>query len=168
MRQAESPDDKLRAIVVCIHELELTHPFPDGNCRAIVMLLLNKLLVQNGFLPTLLASPDYFDAFSIDELCKEVTDGIQRFKEVKRLTYKGEQPLIYLAGNPIICHLVILEAVRENKDGEACASKSMLQKMQDELDRSFARPMGSSELTNCLASLCESLEEGKERSCKMQ
>lgn len=109
---ASSTDEKLRAIVVCVHELELTHPFPDGNCRTLVVLLLNKLLMQEGFTPAILKSPDYFDAFSIGELCQEVEMGMRRFKNIKDLSYTGDQPLIYLTGNSVVSRLVNLNFSR--------------------------------------------------------
>lgn len=73
-------NEKLTLIVKLIHELEIIHPFQDGNCRTF-FLLLNHLLVQNELSPTLLTNPNRFDGFSIDELINEVKNGQVEYKK---------------------------------------------------------------------------------------
>lgn len=76
--KADNQRDKLAAIVKCIQRLELIHPFYDGNCRTFCMVLLNILLMQYGFNPTLLDNPNKFDAHSVDELIELVRKGMER------------------------------------------------------------------------------------------
>ncbi|MCS5711875.1 Fic family protein [Candidatus Berkiella aquae] len=73
-------EQKLRIIIETIQQLEQLHPFKDGNCRLFVMIMLNKLLIENGFPPCMLHDPNCFDAFTVDELTLEVIKGMQTFQ----------------------------------------------------------------------------------------
>ncbi|NNM59127.1 MAG: hypothetical protein HKM04_04865 [Legionellales bacterium] len=113
MGLAVNPDDKICVIAKCIHALELTHPFDDGNCRTMAVILLNKLLLQQGFSPAILEYRDKFDAYSIDELCEEIKLGMKRFEDNKNLIEKCEllninndAPLLYIEGNEFITKLL--------------------------------------------------------------
>lgn len=108
-KKIETTDDKVREIVILVHELELLHPFDDANCRTIVMLLLNKLLIEQELSPTVLTNPNRFDVFSIDELCKEVKDGMTRFAGLSAAEYAGAEPALYINGNLSVCELLIRE-----------------------------------------------------------
>lgn len=79
---AHTPEKKLEVIIECIQNLEQTHPFNDGNCRTFIMLLLNRLLLSNGFYPTILDDPNRFDGYSIKELIQEVKLGMLRTMEI--------------------------------------------------------------------------------------
>lgn len=76
INKAEHPDDKLVAIVSCVQDLEQIHPFLDGNCRVFCMLVLNRLLLQNGFLPVILPDPNCFDGNSVKQLVTIVKQGM--------------------------------------------------------------------------------------------
>ena len=56
VEKARSPDEKLMAIAKFIQRLEWFHPTKDGSGRTIIALL-NKLLVEYGFHPTILEYP---------------------------------------------------------------------------------------------------------------
>ncbi|WP_169708772.1 Fic family protein [Trinickia terrae] len=79
--EAAAPGDaKLRAIARCCQELERTHLFADGNARTVGFLVLNKLLLENGMPPAMLADPNRFDGFSANELVGEIKHGQATFQ----------------------------------------------------------------------------------------
>jgi len=51
------------------------HPFQDGNCRT-MLLLLNKLLFDNGFTPVIMANPNQLDGLSNKELGEIVKESM--------------------------------------------------------------------------------------------
>jgi hypothetical protein len=69
---------KLQAICKFLSTLERVHPFNDGNCRT-VYFLLQKLLIDNNFPPSVLENPNIFDGFSVNELVEKVVLGMDRF-----------------------------------------------------------------------------------------
>lgn len=73
----EDPIMKLMAIINFIQSCEQLHPFRDGNCRTFCMLLLNHLLMKNGFPPAILDDPNKFDLCGRNELLHLVLDGMQ-------------------------------------------------------------------------------------------
>lgn len=79
MQNAVTSDSKLNAIIKMVSTLERDHIFTDGNARTLVMLVLNRELVKNGFTPVILENPNRFDLFSIAELKNEVSAGMQMF-----------------------------------------------------------------------------------------
>lgn len=83
IEQSKNDEGKLLAIVRLVRALEVAHPFPDGNQRTFVFLLLNKLLLQHGFTPVILNNPVVFDGFlSAQELVDEIKIGFGNFLEV--------------------------------------------------------------------------------------
>lgn len=78
LHRAHNDDEKLTAIVNVVRKLEIMHPFWDGNCRTFCIILLNALLMQNGFAPCLFDDPNKFDGYSISELVTLVKEGIER------------------------------------------------------------------------------------------
>jgi len=82
MTIAKDSEQKLSIIVDTVQKLEQLHPFKDANCRIFVMVILNKLLLENGFPPCMLYDPNCFDAFSNDQLIHEVKVGMKRFQDV--------------------------------------------------------------------------------------
>lgn len=68
-------DKKLEIIVSFVQELERIHPFADGNGRT-SYILLQRLLMQNGFLPTILYNPNYIDGFNQSDLISEIKQGM--------------------------------------------------------------------------------------------
>jgi hypothetical protein len=121
---AENERDKIRLIAICIQELEVTHPFPDGNCRTFCLLALNKLLIQNGLTPSLIENPNQFDAYSIEELCDQIILGQQAFRAQKKM---GDDKVIvqciYLENNPAIARLVAMEVIKDCKNWDKISDK---------------------------------------------
>jgi hypothetical protein len=105
--------DKISAIAKLVRNLEVTHPFFDYNCRTF-NLLLNKLLLENGFSPTILINPNIIDAYSVQELVIEITKGMERFRSsaTHPLWINREDPanptwaaLMYFYGNHTLSRL---------------------------------------------------------------
>ena len=75
---------KLRAIAACCQDLEQLHPFPDGNARTVGVLVLNKLLLEQGLPPAALEDANRLDAFSLQEVVREIEVGQERFEQLTR------------------------------------------------------------------------------------
>ncbi len=76
--ESKSPLDKLVAIIDFIQDCERTHPFIDANTRTFSMLLLNRLLMNNGFPLAMLDNPNLFGSLlSREELGGEIITGMQ-------------------------------------------------------------------------------------------
>lgn len=75
--EAKKPDDKLRVIIKHVAAFERLHPFYDANIRTFVILLLNRMLMQNGFPPATFRNPNQFDAYSQEELLIELKRAMQ-------------------------------------------------------------------------------------------
>lgn len=71
--------DKLHCIVKTIRDLKQLHMFVDGNCRTFCMLLLQHLLINNGFPFCILSDPNRFDTCSLDELAISVLEGMENY-----------------------------------------------------------------------------------------
>ncbi len=69
-------DERLRAIALLVRELELLHPFPDGNCRTFACVLLTQLLLNYEFLPALLDNPNLDGEYSLDQWIAEIRNGM--------------------------------------------------------------------------------------------
>lgn len=110
---ARDDQEKIRAIATCVQELEFTHPFPDGNCRTLVLLLLNKLLLSAGLPFTILENPNRFDGYSIDELCHEITTGFEVYTRYAQGKDRScvDKTVLYLSGNRMLAQLVASESV---------------------------------------------------------
>ena len=79
--RAATENAKLAEIAKCVQRLEQAHLFMDGNARTTGFLVLNKLLLENGFSPAMIADPNRFDAFSINELVQEIRQGQETFAD---------------------------------------------------------------------------------------
>lgn len=82
IKKAKTDDEKLKVISLVPRELELLHPFPDGNSRTFSCITLTHLLLYNGFAPALLENPNLDNEVSHSQWIKEVKKGIQRTKEL--------------------------------------------------------------------------------------
>ncbi len=82
IKTAKSNDAKLKVICLVSREMELLHPFPDGNSRVFSCITLNHLLMFNGFHPVLLENPNNDNEISFSQWLEEVKKGIQRTKEL--------------------------------------------------------------------------------------
>ena len=86
-KSKETVDAKLRRIVKTIRALHVGHFFGDANGRLNIFLLLNKLLIEEGFSPAILPNnPDVFGGLkTLDGLVQDVLKGMKLFQqEVER------------------------------------------------------------------------------------
>lgn len=79
MGDALDADQRLRAIALLVRELELLHPFPDGNCRTFACVLLTQLLLNYEFPPALLENPNLDGERSLDQWIAEIRKGMALF-----------------------------------------------------------------------------------------
>lgn len=99
MQKAISKIDKLHAIISLVQECEQCHPFIDANGRTFCMLLLNHLLMRNGFFPVILKDPTCFKLYSKKQLLAEVLDGMRNTLILindKKLFNIDTQKILYL------------------------------------------------------------------------
>lgn len=82
IKLANHPDERLRAIALVVRELELLHPFPDGNCRTVACVLLTQLLLNHELTPTLLENPNLDGELSLNEWIKEIHKGMALFERL--------------------------------------------------------------------------------------
>jgi hypothetical protein len=80
---ASDEEEKLKVIALLVQNLDQIHPFYDGNIRTFGILLLNFLLIQNGFSPTCLSDPNCIDCLPIDEIVKKIKEGQENFAKLK-------------------------------------------------------------------------------------
>jgi Ankyrin repeats (3 copies)/Fic/DOC family len=128
----ESLMEKLRIIVRAIQQLELTHPFRDGNGR-ITYALLNLMLLQNKLPPTILFDPNFFDGHSEEELVTQVLKGMENFTFAKKNGfYPGSKTSLQ----------IVKEGILDAKNDE---------KLNDLLKKDFLRCVrdGNLELVQC-------------------
>jgi prophage maintenance system killer protein len=78
--ETESKEKKLSIICETIIRLEQLHPFADANCRTFCIILLNKLLLANGFYPALQHNPNKFGGYSTAEMKEELQLSILKSK----------------------------------------------------------------------------------------
>ncbi|MFJ1268100.1 hypothetical protein ACD661_05995 [Legionella lytica] len=90
IQQANMPKERLKCIATLIRDLHQYHPFGDGNGRTFIFLLLNKLLITNGFSATAVESPQRFSGYSISELIIEIERGQGNFRELCTETYEKQ------------------------------------------------------------------------------
>jgi hypothetical protein len=76
IKAATDSDRKIKVIVTFIRKCDLLHPFADANTRTFAIALLNRLLMQNGFLPALQNNPNSFELLSTSELVIYVKESI--------------------------------------------------------------------------------------------
>lgn len=103
---ADTALSKLEAIIDLVQACEQLHPFSDGNCRTFCMLLLNHLLIKNGFPLAILDDPNRFDMHSKDELLDEVIHGMQNtidlIRNGKLYNIKTDDVLTYLKSKAVL------------------------------------------------------------------
>ncbi|MFZ2315229.1 MAG: Fic family protein [Gammaproteobacteria bacterium] len=89
----QSDEEKLVLIGKTIESLERIHPFYDANGRVFVNLLLNYLLVEEGFPLATLFEPNVFDAFGYhaDVLARGILN--------TQAIYNGEEKLFGFSSN---------------------------------------------------------------------
>ena len=80
--QSVSADEKLKLIIETVTDFERLHPFYDANIRTFGILLLNRLLIQNGFPPATQADPNRLDGYSKDQLLQEIKKSIENTEKL--------------------------------------------------------------------------------------
>ena len=78
IKKAKTDEEKLEVIALVPRELELLHPFPDGNSRTFSCVTLTHLLTFNGFAPALLENPNLDNEVSLSQWIQEVKKGMDR------------------------------------------------------------------------------------------
>ncbi len=91
IKRAKSDDEKLIAISRIARNIEILHPFPDGNGRIAIALLMNHLLLFNGFLAAILYDPNIDIELSVEEFAQEIKGGIENTK----LLLENPEAVIY-------------------------------------------------------------------------
>lgn len=87
IEQANSDDNKLEAIANLCRALEIYHVFTDGNQRTIAFALLTKLLIENGFKPSIIERPDMFDGYyTTKKMVEAIKTGMELFESHKTHT----------------------------------------------------------------------------------
>ncbi len=77
IRQSKNPLEKVYAIVSLAQECDQVHPFIDINGRAFYLLLMNYMLMREGFPPVILNSIVRISARSKEYVVQEVLVGMQ-------------------------------------------------------------------------------------------
>jgi|GEM_PF-1349854 len=80
IKLAASDDEKLEIIALLVRELEILHPFPDGNCRAFACVLLTQLLIYHDFHPAILKNPNLDFEHSLSQWVDEIKLGMENTK----------------------------------------------------------------------------------------
>jgi hypothetical protein len=62
--------------------LDQAHLLPDGNIRTIAFGVLPKLLLENGFEPTILHDPNILDGYSVAEIKVAILQGQKDFRSL--------------------------------------------------------------------------------------
>lgn len=74
---ADTDQNKLLLISRLVRNLELLHPFPDGNGRTFIAALMNHLLLYYGFFPAILNDPNIDAEYSAAEFAEEMKRGME-------------------------------------------------------------------------------------------
>lgn len=76
--QATNDDEKLLAIARATQNLYRSHLFEDGNTRSVVFVAMNRMLLDAGLPPAVLADPKAAAGFSLEEFVQHIRDGQER------------------------------------------------------------------------------------------
>jgi len=82
IKQASTEQEILIAISRVVRNLEMLHPFPDGNGRTFICVLMNHLLLYNGFLAAILYDPNIDIELSVEEFVEEIKVGISNTQKL--------------------------------------------------------------------------------------
>lgn len=79
----EHSEKTLENITKMSQDLELLHPFRDGNTRTVIIIILQKELRRFGFSPVIFENPNRFDGYTLSQLLEqEVLPGQKTFKNL--------------------------------------------------------------------------------------
>ena len=79
---AKDGEEKLKVLTLVSRELELLHPFPDGNSRTFSCIMNMHLFMYHGFVPPIYENPNYDNELSHAQWIDEVKKGMERTKEL--------------------------------------------------------------------------------------
>lgn len=79
-----SEQEKLFAIAGICQDLDQLHLFVDGNIRTTGILLVNKLLIENGISPTVMRDVNQLDCLSREEIVDLIREGQNFFENLKK------------------------------------------------------------------------------------
>ncbi|MCB0843705.1 MAG: Fic family protein [Bacteroidetes bacterium] len=82
IEEARSEDEKLEAIIDCCRGMGVIHPFIDANGRTFMILLLNKLLMDNGMDPTVLQDQGLMIGLPKRDLIRLIKEGQEYLRGV--------------------------------------------------------------------------------------
>ena len=82
IKEAGDEESRLKVIVEHVQLFEQLHPFPDVNNRTFVGLILQKLLIENGFTPVTLWNYNIFDLYSRDEIIAKLKEGMNHTRNL--------------------------------------------------------------------------------------
>jgi len=69
----------ISAIAEVCRNIQFTHPFYDGNARTIGCILVNGLLMKEGFYPSIIPNANVFDAYDVVSLVDIIKQGQNHF-----------------------------------------------------------------------------------------
>ena len=134
IESALSPREKVRAIVKFIQACELVHPFKDANGRTFCMLLINFLLMKEGFPPAILFDSNHLNLYSQEEMVSAVVKGmshtIQLIREGQLFDVKTDDILRELQSRD-----AFLPMLNYFKEVVAIEEKGRQQQPQPDLNR---------------------------------
>ena len=87
MQVAETDKDKIRAIVRLAQDLDQAHVFKDGNLRTSAFILMNYLLIREGFSFVLWDNPLILDGYSLEQCCKIVQFSMHKVNYSKKFLH---------------------------------------------------------------------------------
>lgn len=90
--KSEGEELKIQAIARLIQNLNQAHPFFDGNVRTFGILLLNRLLLENGLTLCCFSNPNCLDLVHFSRLVELVKEGQQNFLKISegyKITLEG-------------------------------------------------------------------------------
>jgi hypothetical protein len=70
---------RICAVAVAVRALHVGHFFTDGNGRLNTMVILDKLLLQNGYYPAPMGQTDLFGGAPAHVLAQKIVDGMNEF-----------------------------------------------------------------------------------------
>jgi hypothetical protein len=130
IKKAKNQEEKLEIIIKTIKKHELIHSRYDGNGRT-SLILLQRLLIQNGFLPTLMENPNHIDGHDLNSLIEEIKQGMKytqaliddpnaiifnyKTKKLTREDFFGKHDIDYWRSNNISLKNIIEEYYKEEK-----------------------------------------------------
>lgn len=84
-------DKRLELIIRTCQDLDQMHLFTDGNIRTIAFLVMNKMLIENGFNPTCMYEPNSLDCTDIATLIRQVKEGQKYFVQLTQSPSKQSE-----------------------------------------------------------------------------